>query len=116
MEIPADQEQDYFSPLRTFAQLFGFQCFQLPYQPEKFAWQLTVYFSTEDLKIQLHQLQYLIAVISFYLILRYSQYLFSKTHQQMDKDTHSTSDQAHLRFRNLHVEARCQVKMWQKQG
>lgn len=32
LEIP-----DHFSPLRTFAQLFNFQCFQLPYQPEKFA-------------------------------------------------------------------------------
>lgn len=51
MEIPADQEQDYFSAIRTFAQLFDFQCFQLPYQPDKFAWQLTAYFSTEDLKI-----------------------------------------------------------------
>lgn len=50
MEIPADQERDYFSPIRTFAQLFDFQCFQLPYQPEKFAWQLKAYFSTEDLK------------------------------------------------------------------
>ena len=37
MEIPADQDRDYFSPLRTFAQLSDFQCFQLPYQPEKFA-------------------------------------------------------------------------------
>lgn len=50
MEISADQEWDYFSPLRTFAQLFDFQCFQLPYQTEKFAWQLTAYFSTEHLK------------------------------------------------------------------
>lgn len=69
MEIPADQERDYFSPIRTFAQLFDFQCFQLPYQPEKFAWQLTAYFSTEDLKMWLHRLQHLIAVISLYLIL-----------------------------------------------
>lgn len=50
MEIPADQEQDYFSPTRTFAQLFGFQCFQLPYQPKKCAWQSAAYFSTGDLK------------------------------------------------------------------
>lgn len=48
LEIPADQKWDYFSPLRTFAQLFNFQCFQLPYQPEKFAWQLMPYFSMED--------------------------------------------------------------------
>lgn len=48
LEIPADQEWDSFTPLRTFAQLFNFQCFQLPYQPEKFALQLMVYFSTED--------------------------------------------------------------------
>lgn len=82
MEIPADQERDYFSPLRAFAQLFDFQCFQLPYQPEKFAWQicLTAYFSTEDLKIKLHQLQHLIAGISLYLILFYSQYFPSKPH------------------------------------